>query len=77
MKDPPAPANLLRSTAIDLRDGTHDWEISYSHLRGSGQDLISTNTNEDRVFAHHNRMENCGDDAFELEGTSDVGEIRV
>jgi hypothetical protein len=36
MKDPSAPADLLRSTAIALRDGTNDWEISYSHLRYSG-----------------------------------------
>ena len=54
-----------------------DWEISYSHLRGSGQDLISTNTDERRIAVHHNRLENCGDDALELEGTRDVGEVRV
>jgi hypothetical protein len=77
MKNPPAPADLLRSTAIDLGGGTHDWEISHSHLRGSGQDLISTNTDEQRIAVHHNRMENCGDDALELEGTRDVGEVRV
>lgn len=77
MKSPPAPADLLRSTAIDLSGGTHDWEISHSHLRGSGQDLISTNTDEQRIAVHHNRMENCGDDALELEGTRDVGEVRV
>lgn len=77
MKSPPAPADLLRSTAIDLSGGTHDWEISYSHLRGSGQDLISTNTDERRIAVHHNRLENCGDDALELEGTRDVGEVRV
>jgi Right handed beta helix region len=77
MKNPPAPADLLRSTAIDLSGGTHDWEISHSHLRGSGQDLISTNTDEQRIAVHHNRMENCGDDALELEGTRDVGEVRV
>jgi Right handed beta helix region len=77
LKSPPAPADLLRSTAIDLNGGTHDWEISHSHLRGSGQDLISTNTDEERISIHHNRMENCGDDAIELEGTSDVGEVRV
>jgi Right handed beta helix region len=77
MKSPPAPADLMRSTAIDLYGGTHDWEISHSHLRGSGQDLISTNTDEERISVHHNRMENCGDDALELEGTEDVGEVRV
>jgi hypothetical protein len=77
MKNPPAPADLLRSTSVNLAGGTHDWEISYSHLRGSGQDLISTNTDEERVAVHHNRLENCGDDALELEGTRDVGEVRV
>jgi Right handed beta helix region len=77
MKSPPAPADLMRGTAIDLYGGTHDWEISYSHLRGSGQDLIGTNTDEDRISIHHNRIENCGDDALELEGTTDVGEVRV
>ena len=77
MKDPPTPADLLRSTAVDLRGGTHDWEISYSHLRGSGQDLISTNTDERAIAVHHNRLESCGDDALELEGTRDVGEVRV
>jgi hypothetical protein len=77
MKNPPAPADLLRSTAIDLHGGTSDWEISYSHLRGSPQDLISTNTDERRIAVHHNRMESCGDDALELEGTRNVGEVRV
>jgi hypothetical protein len=77
MKSSPAPADLMRSTAVDLSGGTHDWEISYSHLRGSGQDLVGTNTDEDRISVHHNRMEDCGDDALELEGTEDVGEIRV
>jgi hypothetical protein len=77
MKNPPAPADLLRSTSIDLSGGTHDWEISYTHLRGSGQDLISTNTDEQRIAVHHNRMEDCGDDALELEGTRNVGEVRV
>jgi hypothetical protein len=77
MKNSPAPADLMRSTSVDLSGGTHDWEISYSHLRGSGQDLVSTNTDEHRISVHHNRMENCGDDALELEGTEDVGEIKI
>jgi hypothetical protein len=77
IKSPPAPAELLASTSIDLAGGTHDWEIAYNHLRGSGQDLISTNTDEQRIAIHHNRMEDCGDDALELEGTRDVGEVRV
>jgi hypothetical protein len=77
MKNPPAPADLLRSTAVNLAGGAHDWEISYNHIRGSGQDLISTNTDERNILIHHNRLENCGDDALELEGTTDVGEVRV
>jgi hypothetical protein len=77
MKSPPAPADLLRSTSVNLEGGAHDWEISYNHVRGSGQDLISTNTDERRILIHHNRLEHCGDDALELEGTTDVGEIRV
>jgi hypothetical protein len=77
MKDPPAPADLLRGTAIDLRSGTHDWEISYNHFRGSGQDLLGVNNDEYNIIVHHNRMENCGDDAFELEGTTDVGRIAI
>jgi len=77
MKDSPAPADLLRGTSIDMRYGTHAWEISYNHIRGSGQDLISTNTDERDISIHHNRLENCGDDAFELEGTENVGRIWI
>jgi hypothetical protein len=77
MKDSPAPADLLRGTSIDMRYGTYAWEISYNHIRGSGQDLISTNTDERDISIHHNRLENCGDDAFELEGTKNVGRIWV
>ncbi len=77
MKDSPAPADLLRGTSIDMRYGTYNWEISHNHIRGSGQDLISTNTDERDISIHHNRLENCGDDAFELEGTVNVGRIWV
>jgi PKD repeat protein len=75
-KDPPAPADLMRGTAIHLADGTHDWEISYNHIRG-GDDGISTNTAEYNIFIHHNRIENFKDDALELEGTENVGKIAV
>ncbi|MBW2528855.1 MAG: hypothetical protein JRI23_32060, partial [Deltaproteobacteria bacterium] len=75
MKDAPAPADLLRATSIDLHGGTHHWEISYNHIRGSGQDLVGTNSAEYEVAVHHNRLENCGDDAFELEG--DMGRVEV
>ncbi|NIX78079.1 DUF1565 domain-containing protein [Microvirga terricola] len=77
IKDEPYPAQLMRVTSLDLRGGAHDWEISYNHIRGSGQDLVSTNTNEDRIFVHHNRLENCADDAFEIEGTINVGLISI
>src|SRR5207245_2391682 len=33
MKDPPAPADLMRGTSIDLRSGTHDVEIRRCHIR--------------------------------------------
>jgi len=77
MKDSPAPADLMRSTSIDLRYGAYSWEIAYNHVRGSGQDLFSTNTDEHDVSIHHNRFENCGDDAFEIEGTTNVGRMWV
>ena len=77
MKNSPAPADLRRGTSIDMRYGSYAWEISYNHVRGSGQDLVSTNTDERNISIHHNRFENCGDDAFELEGTVNVGRIWV
>ncbi|WP_445502951.1 hypothetical protein [Microvirga sp. G4-2] len=77
MKNAPFPALLMRVTAIDLHAGAHNWDISYNHIRGSGQDLVSTNTNEDRIFVHHNRLENCGDDAFEIEGSVNVGLVSI
>lgn len=77
MKDAPAPADLMRSTSIDLRSGTHDVEISHCHIRGSGQDLVGVNNNESNLVVHHCRLENAADDAFELEGTVDVGRIEL
>jgi hypothetical protein len=77
MKDPPAPADWLRQTIVDLRQGAHDWEIAYSHIRGSGQDLVGVNDDEYNLVVHHSRLENCGDDAFELEGTTNVGRIEI
>lgn len=77
MKNEPAPADLLRGTSINLNNGAHDWEISYSHIRGSGQDLIGVNDDEYNIRVHHNLMGSCGDDAFELEGTRNVGRIDI
>ena len=77
MKDAPAPADLLRSTSINMLNRAHDIEIAYCHIRGSGQDLVGVNTNEYNISVHHCRIENGGDDAFELEGTTDVGRISI
>lgn len=77
MKVPPAPADFMRNTSIDLRSGSRDVEISWSHVRGSGQDMIGVNNDETHLSVHHNRLENCGDDAFELEGTVNVGLISI
>ena len=77
MKDPPAPADLQRPTSVNMHSGTHDVEISYSHIRGSGQDLVGTVDNEYNIKVHHCRLENAGDDAFELEGTVNVGRIEI
>ncbi|MGI9286894.1 MAG: hypothetical protein ACR2P1_16020, partial [Pseudomonadales bacterium] len=83
MKNAPQVANLSRGTSINLQGGTHDWNISHSLIRGSGQDLIGTNNGEHRIFVHHNRIENCGDDAFEIEGKAehggrdDIGHIQI
>nr|WP_319534188.1 right-handed parallel beta-helix repeat-containing protein [uncultured Vibrio sp.] len=83
MKDDPEPATRARGTSINLKGGSKNWFISWNLIRGSGQDLISTSNGEDRIFVHHNRIENCGDDAFELEadekygGTGDIGQIVI
>ncbi len=83
MKNPPQVANQLRSTSINLKGGTYDWTIERNLIRGSGQDLIGTNNGEHGIFVHHNRIENCGDDAFEIEGKAedggrdDIGHIQI
>ncbi|MGI9285442.1 MAG: hypothetical protein ACR2P1_08630, partial [Pseudomonadales bacterium] len=83
MKNAPGVANRSRGTSIDVQGGTHDWVISRNLVRGSGQDLIGTNNGENRIFVHHNRLENCGDDAFEIEGKAayggrdDIGHIQI
>jgi hypothetical protein len=77
IKDDPLSAELMRVTSLDLRGGAREWTISYNHIRGSGQDLVSTNSYEDRILIHHNRLENCLDDAIEIEGTVNVGSISI
>jgi hypothetical protein len=77
MKDSPAPGDLMRATNVNMHAGTHDVEISRCHIRGSGQDLVGTVDNEYNISVHHCRLENGGDDAFELEGTTDVGRISI
>lgn len=75
MKDAPYPADKLRGTSIDLRAGAHDWEISWCHVRGCGQDLLGTADAEYNLSIHHNRFENAGDDALELEGSLGRAEV--
>lgn len=78
MKDDPEPATRARGTSINLKGGTNNWFISWNLIRGSGQDLIGTGEDEDRIFVHHNRIENCGDDAFEIEGDDKaIGQIVI
>ena len=77
MKDSPTPANLARGTSIDMAKGAKNWEIKESHIRGSGQDLIGVNDDESGLSVHHSRIENCGDDAFEIEATTDIGRIEI
>ncbi|PYT06571.1 MAG: hypothetical protein DMF49_10755, partial [Acidobacteria bacterium] len=77
VQDSPSPANNLGGTSVDLRGGTYNWTIAYNLIRGSGLDLISTNDNETNIFIHHNRLENCLDDALEIEGTKDIGHIEI
>ncbi|WGY46801.1 right-handed parallel beta-helix repeat-containing protein [Vibrio sp. ABG19] len=73
MKDDPVPATRARGTSINLKGGTQNWQISRNLIRGSGQDLIAVSNGEDRIFVHHNRIQNCGDDAFEIEGAAKNG----
>jgi hypothetical protein len=72
---PPYPAVRLGGTSIYMRGGTHDWQIEYDHIRGAGLDLIAPTTDENNIFIHHNRIENCGDDALEAEGSINVGHM--
>ncbi|HKY31067.1 MAG TPA: Ig-like domain-containing protein [Candidatus Polarisedimenticolia bacterium] len=75
-KDAPAPADLMRGTAVNLSSGARDIRISYSHLRG-GHDGVGVNNSEDNVTIDHSRIENYHDDCMELEGTTSVGRIAV
>ncbi len=69
------PGELQRSALIDLRGDSARWTIAYNVLR-NGFDGVSTSATETDIFVHHNRMENFGDDPFELEGTS-VGHMEI
>lgn len=71
-KSSPAPADKMRTTNVNMTSGAHDIEISYSHIRG-GHDLVGMNNNEYNITVHHCRIENGQDDAFEIEGTINVG----
>jgi len=69
----PGIADNLAGCIIFVQGGTHDWTISYNHIRGSSNDLFSTNDHEYNLFIHHNRFENGHDDAIEFRGFSGSG----
>jgi hypothetical protein len=75
MNTAPFPAVNLGGTSIYMKAGTHDWQIHHNHIRGAGLDLIAPTTNEYNIYVHHNRIENCGDDALEAEGSVNVGHM--
>jgi len=75
MNTAPFPAVNLGGTSIYMKSGTHDWQIQRNHIRGAGLDLIAPTTNEYNIFVHSNRIENCGDDALEAEGSVNVGHM--
>ncbi len=67
-KDLPRPAEKQRGmSGVDVRKGGHDWEIRYSHFRGLVDAIGTGNNCEFNTYAHHNRIENLKDDAFETE----------
>jgi hypothetical protein len=69
-KNLPFPTDHIRSqAAVDMRKGSYNWEIKYNHIRG-GYDGIGMNNCEYGVLAHHNRIENLFDDAFEIEAAN-------
>lgn len=82
---PPAPAQRLRTTSIDLSHGTHDWEISYNHIRGSAQYLIEARLENHPALdlpihglaIHHNRLENAAEDALRFESGASLGRIEI
>lgn len=75
-KDAPYPALKMNGTDIHIANGSHDWEVYTSHIRG-GMDGLSTNTNEYNIAVHHNRIENMKDDSLEIEGVVGVGRVAV
>ncbi len=75
-KNSPAPAANLINSTIDIAGGAYNWEISFNLIRG-GHDLIGLRTDERDIVVHHNRLENCNDDALEIEGDVDIGRIEV
>ncbi len=82
-KNVPFPADKMRSTHIDIRRGGKNLTVTNSLLR-AGHDGIGFNNCETGLIAHHNRIENFSDDAFELEGaavaecaTAGVGNVDI
>ena len=75
-KSSPAPADIHRGCMILMDGGSHDVTLDHNHIRG-GHDGIGVDDDEYNLFVHHNRIEDFHDDAFELEGTTNVGHIEI
>ncbi len=75
-KNAPAPADIHRGCMLLMDGGSHDVTLERNHIRG-GHDGIGVDDDEYNLFVHHNRIEDFHDDAFELEGTTNVGHIEI
>jgi hypothetical protein len=73
----PNPADELAGDAIFMEGGTHDWNIHHNHIRGWGDDGVTTYTNETNIFIHHNRIEGGADDCTEAEGWIAVNHVEI
>ena len=73
----PNPADELAGDAIFMEGGTHDWNIHHNHIRGWGDDGVTTYINENNIYIHHNRIEGGADDCTEVEGSTAVNHVEI